>query len=300
MLKSRELVVYSLLAAMGLSFPVRESQARLFDFSSPKRPATVARRGQSPDPAFSGSGPPIWQPEGEYAPLFHNEDDCHLPTGWGYDSSPCYWPKSQGVFGCRTWCGGPVPGSFNCGSNDHYIDCTKFHLRKCGQTWYPRMAPYCQPGWGWTQPCWRRPPDNYNCQRPEAPQKKSPQRASEPPVAPTRAPPSTAPPATVPPPAAPVTEPPPPPPAAASSVSQMPQTRIVNRSAGPPQIGRPVAARPAPVIQPSRPRISASGYTTQPQRPTDDEEELDTLERRMENARIENSAVEADEEEFAE
>src|SRR5262245_16342151 len=64
-----------------------------------------------------------------------------LPAGWGYDSSPC----------------------FNCGDCDHCIRCTQWHRWKCGQTWYPRLAPYCQADWGWTQPCWRRMADNYNC-----------------------------------------------------------------------------------------------------------------------------------------
>jgi len=111
------------------------------------------------------------------------------------------------------------------------------------------------------------------------------------------------PPATVPP--APLSEPPPqpppPPPAATSFVSPISQTNVVNRSASSPRNENRVAARPtvAPrlAVAPrpavaqrapqapspvSPPRITASGYTYQPQRQTAVDEPLDTLERRME------------------
>jgi|GEM_PF-6456682 hypothetical protein len=51
----------------------------------------------------------------------------------------------------------------NCGENDHYQHCVQQCRKQCKSTWYPRVAPYCQPGWGWTQPCWRRAEDTYNC-----------------------------------------------------------------------------------------------------------------------------------------
>jgi hypothetical protein len=58
---------------------------------------------------------------------------------------------------------------FNCGQDDHCQTCLR-KARKCWkQTYYPRTAPYCQPGWGWNQPCWRRTVDTYNCPRPANP-----------------------------------------------------------------------------------------------------------------------------------
>src|SRR5437762_662569 len=53
--------------------------------------------------------------------------------------------------------------SINCGECDHYQRSSQFCRQQCKSTWYPRIAPYCQPGWGWTQPCWRRAEDTYNC-----------------------------------------------------------------------------------------------------------------------------------------
>jgi len=55
----------------------------------------------------------------------------------------------------------------NCGQDDHYQKCIRNSRKNFKQTWYPRAAPYCQPGWGWTQPCWRRAVDTYNCPRPQ-------------------------------------------------------------------------------------------------------------------------------------
>jgi hypothetical protein len=58
---------------------------------------------------------------------------------------------------------------FNCGEDDPRQCCNRNCRKKCGQTWYPRVAPYCQTGWGWTQPCWRRTQDTRNCPPVEAP-----------------------------------------------------------------------------------------------------------------------------------
>jgi hypothetical protein len=274
---SRKWAVYLLLAAMGLSFPVGELQAGWFEFSNSKRPVTNVKRGQSSDPAISGSDPiaPPLQPGNESVPQgFY--DNSQVPMSWGYDSSPCFESHSRGLFRCCTCCEATMPGGFNCGANDHYIDCTKFHRRKCGETWYPRVAPYCQPSWGWTQPCWRRATDNYNCLRPETPPTRSPQRAPQPPVTPP-----TVPHATVPPPA-PVLEPPPPPPAETNSMSPTSRTNVVNRSTGSPQIGRASVAGPASVAQQSPVRISSFGYTSL-----------------MEDPRNENPAVETDAADYA-
>ena len=136
MLKTRDMVIGAALAAMLCSLSVRPSRADLLDFLRPKRATTTTTRGQSPgrsserNPAVT----PVSYSEPEYS-------DSMLPSGWGYDSSPC----------------------FNCGNCDHHIWCTQKQRRRCGETWYPRLAPYCQAGWGWTQPCWRRMADNYHC-----------------------------------------------------------------------------------------------------------------------------------------
>jgi hypothetical protein len=132
-LKTREMVVGAAVAIL-LSLSASRTHADLFDFLRPKRSTTTTVLGQSP-------GQP---PDGQVIPAAYSESEYSgsiLPSGWGYDSSPC----------------------FNCGDCDHYIRCTQRQRRCCGQTWYPRVAPYCESGWGWTQPCWRRMADNYHC-----------------------------------------------------------------------------------------------------------------------------------------
>jgi hypothetical protein len=133
-LKTRELVIGAATAAILFSFAAGPSRAEMWDLLRPKKLPTTTALGQSPDRPSNGKIIPVAYSESEYS-------DSILPSGWGYDSSPC----------------------FNCGECDHHIRCTQRHRRCCGQTWYPRMAPYCQSGWGWTQPCWRRMADNYHC-----------------------------------------------------------------------------------------------------------------------------------------
>jgi len=142
-LKTRVLVTCTAVAAVLWSCTVSISRAPAaeFDRLRTKRAAKTTARGQSPSV----------QPAGlttETAPEYSDP----LPSGWGYDSSPC----------------------FNCGDCDHHIGCTQRNRRCCGQTWYPRLAPYCQADWGWTQPCWRRMADNYNCPPVEGPTLKGP------------------------------------------------------------------------------------------------------------------------------
>ena len=232
----------------------------------------------------------------QVSPVYQQADGSYAPIDFGEcDSSPCFWPGSQGVFGCRTWCRGPLPGSFNCGDNDHYIECTRFHRRKCGETWYPRVAPYCEPHWGWAQPCWRRMTDNYNCPRLQASAPKPPPRK---PRAPSL-PPATPPMEPEPPPAS-VDElpespaaPPPPPPAAARSVSptsytsSVTRTTVVNRAAGVTRPEAGAAQRVTTIRRPAPPRINAAVATPQVRSHSNDEGPLDTLERRLDDELLE-------------
>jgi len=153
-LTERSLLIGAAAAAILWSCTVSISRAPAgeFDLLRTKRSAKATARGQSPtiEPAGMTTETPPAYSEG-------------IPTGWGYDSSPC----------------------FNCGECDHHIRCTQRNRRCCGQTWYPRLAPYCQADWGWTQPCWRRMADNYNCPPVQGPTLKGPRTpAPEPAVQP--------------------------------------------------------------------------------------------------------------------
>ncbi len=272
MLNSRDLVIGTLLGAIVVSLSGSESKAGFFDFFSPRRPAATTRRAQSPDPAFSAPGTPV--------PVYHQTgnaygvtsyDSCG-PTGWGYDSSPC----------------------FNCGELDHDQKCLRNFRKKWGQTWYPRVSPYCQSGWGWTQPCWRRMSDNYNCPRPEAP-------------APISSPTITSP--------APVAEPMPPEPPPEPSTTAVSRSRssLANRAAGFQRRVSPVAE---PVVkvdqkvapaQPQATRFTSFAETIELETDADDEADQadatessepaeaaeaadDTLESRMEAAELDPPA----------
>jgi hypothetical protein len=69
---------------------------------------------------------------------------------------------------------------FNCGDDDHCQNCLRHGRKKFDSTWYPRIAPYCISGWGYTQPCWRRTLDTYNCPPQTMPRSSFPVRAEEP------------------------------------------------------------------------------------------------------------------------
>jgi len=141
--KSRAFVTCAAVAVVLCTTTVTISRSRAaeLDLLRTKRAAKPAARGQSP------TAEPVGMTT--EAPPQYSEA---LPAGWGYDSSPC----------------------FNCGDCDHHIRCTQRNRRCCGQTWYPRLAPYCQADWGWTQPCWRRMADNYHCPPVEGPTIKGP------------------------------------------------------------------------------------------------------------------------------
>jgi hypothetical protein len=207
---SRKFIV-GLLLATGATFPLRESPAGWLDFSVPKRSAKAVRRGEATDAGVSPSAP-----QGDDKPV----------------AAATVRASGRGLERVCDCCEGCYPGGFNCGDNDHYLECTRFHRQKCGETWYPRVAPYCRPSWGWTQPCWRRAVDNYNCPRPVALPAMSPQSTPRSPESPR-----TAPPATVLPPESPSE--PPPPPADADSVQQTARIELMNGSTATPQIERP-------------------------------------------------------------
>jgi hypothetical protein len=200
--KTRDLAVCALLVAGCVSQLVSQSHAALFDFLRPRRAATTDRRDPPNDNASQAAvrRAALWRDSGTSAGASAVTQatffDSGAPTGWGYDSSPCSDSECSNscckgflhsLF-CCDCCASPSD-CFNCGEYDHCIPCTRHHRRKCNQTWYPRLAPYCEPNWGWTQPCWRRMDDNYNC--PPRPQSNSmrPQRATpQPPAAPSAEP----------------------------------------------------------------------------------------------------------------
>ena len=175
MRKTRDLAICALLVAGCVSQLVGQSQAALFDFLRPKRAATADRRDQ-PKRAASQTAvrqAAYWQQPATSAVTQATFFDSGAPTGWGYDSSPCSDSGCndsccKGFLHSLFCCGCSEATCFNCGECDHCITCTRHHRRKCNQTWYPRLAPYCETNWGWTQPCWRRMADNYNCPRPGA------------------------------------------------------------------------------------------------------------------------------------
>ncbi len=172
MRKTRDLAIGVLLAAGCISHFVGQSHGALFDFLRPKRVAKAVREDQpkSPAPQSAVRQAAYWQQSGATTAVTQAAFfDSGAQTGWGYDSSPCSDATCndsccKGFLHSLFCCGCKDDLScFNCGDCDHCIACTRHHRRKCNQTWYPRLAPYCETNWGWTQPCWRRMDDNYNC-----------------------------------------------------------------------------------------------------------------------------------------
>ena len=138
---SREWFVSALLASVGVLSGTASAQAELLDFLHP--PKVTASRGQTPDPAFTTGY--AAQPVSNQSFATTYEANA-AAAGWCFKCSPC----------------------FNCGEYDHYQRRIRHCRACCKSTWYPRVAPYCQPNWGWTQPCWRRTGDNYACVRPDS------------------------------------------------------------------------------------------------------------------------------------
>lgn len=141
MLKFKNIIPSMLIAALLVPLVASTSFAGLFDWFRPERAA--ARRGQSPETEQSGVAPSMSaaQPAGSYASPQSVAYESGLPSGWGYDSSPC----------------------FDCGSGDRCQSWTRCCRKTCGSTYYPRFAPYCQAGWGYNETCWRRMADCNRC-----------------------------------------------------------------------------------------------------------------------------------------
>ncbi len=185
MLKFRKLVICSLLVGMNLSLAFRENSAvaGLFDFWSPKRKPAAANsadsqrvgqlQGSTRAAAYADNGVPASSVADSQAPSIAAYSPQSVPA----ESAPLSPLTSTGVVfnDYSTHC-------LNCGQDDHCQSCLRHCRKNCKQTWYPRTAPYCQPGWGWNQPCWRRTVDTYNCPRPQ--QISSPPRRENGPEAP--------------------------------------------------------------------------------------------------------------------
>jgi hypothetical protein len=275
--KTRDLAIYTLLAAGCISQFAGQSQAALFDFLRPKRAATADRREQ-PKSAASQSAvrqAGYWQQPGATSAVTQATFfDSGAHTGWGYDSSPCSDSgcndsSCKGFLQSLFCCSCSDLSCFNCGECDHCITCTRHHRRKCNQTWYPRVAPYCETNWGWTQPCWRRMDDNYNC----------PPRAQ---AASTRPQPAPAPVA------APAAEPlpEPEPPAIPSTRRELPKRpQIANPSPRFPRSEPPLAEKTADDGQAQPTRFTGFADTVESDADADDEEGVEgTLESQMESA----------------
>lgn len=186
MFKTGHLAIGALLATMSLSLAFSQPQAAagLFDRLSPKRkPVAAASKTsetQADKPASSAK-----RRAGKIALAVYADEGSGtsaIPVGPS-PAMPSY--PVETVFPVTSTPIEGVDGSdycFNCGQDDHCQTCLRHCRKQCKQTWYPRAAPYCQPGWGWNQPCWRRTVDNYNCPRPQ--QLASPRRRSTIPEAP--------------------------------------------------------------------------------------------------------------------
>ena len=106
MLNTRDLVIAFIVGATVSSFPSRATQAGLFDFLQPKAPVkgpVKASRGQSPGAYYGATAAPV----STFTVSQPTYSDASLPSGWGYDSSPC----------------------FNCGDCDHCIWCRRHNLK---------------------------------------------------------------------------------------------------------------------------------------------------------------------------
>jgi hypothetical protein len=145
----------SLTAIMALGFS--EADAGLFDWKPFQRkpPASQAK------PAASASNRVIHA--GGFEPVADSAGPMSSPINANpvvpievYEDSarpaPAMKMPCERTFDC-----------FNCGEEDGCQSCLRKCRKKCNQTWYPRVAPYCQTGWGYTQPCWRRTEDTNNC-----------------------------------------------------------------------------------------------------------------------------------------
>jgi len=258
-LRSSKIAVSLAVGAIIWWFSSDNVQAGLFDFLRPKRPATTTARGQSPAEPRTNTFTVM--------PVEHHNPV--VTAGAQYSSPPSWWEPVPAAVASTNASPSPTTftspstftapstydagydsdNCFNCGEYDHCIWCTRLHRCKCGQTWYPRMAPYCLPGWGWTQPGWRR--------MVEEGQTLKPQSSSPPPL------PAAEPSRTLPEPPQSLPEPPKsipePPPATTSQVSTPARNGEANRTASYSQKKKKKSSDQvaAPVIRPAPTRNTA-------------------------------------------
>ena len=149
-LRSKGLKAALAVGALVVGLIAQDSQAGLFDTKSNSKPKpTKSAKSSSKQVTQAQYTEPVVQ-QGESVIIGEAGCDDRCPPGMRM--------HGEKTFDC-----------FNCGSEDGCQGCTKQHARKCGDTWYPRVAPYCAVGWGYTQPCWRRTQDTYNCPKPTIP-----------------------------------------------------------------------------------------------------------------------------------
>lgn len=155
-----------LLLTVILTAQVREARAGLFDWKPWQRKPVAEQTKVDADRPQAKSPKPsrITQASASEAAFVAAEDvpdaqpvevvtDTSMPAVCDTDR-----PEPAMKMCCeKTFC------CFNCGQDDQCQTCERHCRKKCHQTWYPRVAPYCQSGWGFTQPCWRRAQDCSYC-----------------------------------------------------------------------------------------------------------------------------------------
>ncbi|MBS0261796.1 MAG: hypothetical protein JSS02_07550 [Planctomycetes bacterium] len=153
-------------------------QAGLFEFKK-----TTTKAPPKSKPAAKTAASPIRQasasvPAPEPGPITPIPQSSEVPNGYpegGYGESQVCYPAMrmhrEKTFDC-----------FNCGDEDRCQHCVRHNRKKFDSSWYPRVAPYCIAGWGYTQPCWRRTQDNYNCPPQTMPRSSVPARYEDPPA----------------------------------------------------------------------------------------------------------------------
>lgn len=146
----------------GLSMSV--AQAGLFDRLKPRPTADrVTRRAQSPEPV---AAPAVgsWQA----APLDGTATPWYTPAA----------PSTVAYGDPQTYC---------CGPEDRNSHCTVHCRKKCDQTYYTPVPPYCYPCFGVSVTCWKRLQECSICPRepaPTPPRARRPTRATLPKAAP--------------------------------------------------------------------------------------------------------------------
>lgn len=194
MFKFRNTTICGLLVALYLWLPFSQPQAAagIFDRVSPTRKAAAA--AEKPSEARTDAPYSLARNSRGRVSLTSYAEDNNPESPVTTTPNPAIPAESFTVIPSTA---APFEMSdnschcINCGQDDHCQSCLRHCRKRCKQTWYPRAAPYCQPGWGWNQPCWRRTQDAYNCPRPQ--QMTAPRRRIGSPESPAAGPPVSAP-----------------------------------------------------------------------------------------------------------